>query len=261
MPTDDMNFDNPRIHLAYSPPYSGGQFLINCLSHSKTLIPCAPTRFVRELMDLKTSVDISWKHEQMMSMLPHKDKRQISWHYETAFYDSLKWTTSSPIAYENLELGGDSGELLWYNVQPSMRPYISQFFRDDARRVSNSDLGFIFKLHFSEEKRGFQTMFPNSKVFSVINYEKTQHLMFKNKSTNHRWNVLDYWLANDTYEPCGFIFDMQDIFNPNPDNFLTSMHAAYRYFELDDFDQIQHMLLEYRKGYIQSNEAFDIKLN
>ena len=261
MPTDDMNFDNPRIHLAYSPPYSGGQFLINCLSHSKTLIPCAPTRFVRELMDLKTSVDISWKHEQMMSMLPHKDKRQISWHYETAFYDSLKWTTSSPIAYENLELGGDSGELLWYNVQPSMRPYISQFFRDDARRVSNSDLGFILKLHFSKEKEGFQTMFPNSKVFSVINFEKTQHLMFKHKSTNLRWNVVDYWLTYDTYEPCGFIFDMQDIFNPNPDNFLTSMHAAYRYFELDDFDQIQHMLLEYRKGYIQSNEAFDIKLN
>jgi hypothetical protein len=204
-------------------------------------------------------LDRKKKHADMVGMLPKKSN-QPSWHYSNDFYDSQRWMSSSPYERDTLDSEDEPGELIWYDVTPSMGDYMSHFFRNDAIKISNSDRGFFLKLNFINEVKGFQTLVPHSKIFTVINYQDMQDAMFRAKSRTLTSKTLRYWLEHHEYRTQGFVFDIKKLFNGNKNKYVEEIAAAYDYFGLDDFAEVKNDLLDYRKAYIESNMSFDVKI-
>jgi hypothetical protein len=208
---------------------------------------------------MNNPLDRGKKHADMIGMLPKKSPG-TEWHYSSNFYDSQRWLASSPYHHESLDDTDFPGELILYNVTPSMGDYMSQFFRNDAIKVSHSDRGFFLKLNFINEVKGFQTLVPQCKIFTIINYQDLQDAMWRAKAKSLDSKTLRYWLDHNDYLPTGFVFDIKRLFSGNKDSFIEEMAAAYDYFELDDFAEVKNNLLEYRKAYLESNLSFNVKM-
>jgi hypothetical protein len=244
----EFNWDNQHLHAMLSPPYACGQWLINCLSHSKHLCPCAPTQSVERFIS-PDGMDALDKHELMLSHLPNKQKHD-GWHYSSEFYDSIRWLHHHEGSGFNMEDGEEPGELLFQKVNAGMRDYIGQFWRQHAILVSNSNMGLMMKFHYSAEAAGFLALAPQAKIFSITNYESWQRIFIKKSKS--ALPTVNHWKAKRDYETQGFVFDI-DLMIRDESAFLAAMHQAYRYINLDDYDQVMPLLKQYRSAYLRAN--------
>ena len=244
----DFNWNNKNLHVMLSPPYACGQWLINCLSYSKHLCPCVPTQSIEKLIT-PGGLSPEEKHGMLLSHLPNKDK-DSGWHYDSQFYDSIRWLHQHEGSGFTMEDGEEPGELLFQKVTPGMRDYIDQFWRQHARLVSHSDMGLIMKVHYAAEADGWLALVPQSKIFTVSNYDRWQDVFVKKSKT--AVHTVTHWRKKSDYQIRGFVFDIDRMIKD--ESFFTStMHDAYKYIDLDDYLEVELYLIEYRKAYLKAN--------
>jgi hypothetical protein len=232
-----------------SPPFACGQWLINSLSYSENLCPCAPTDTVEFLLTIGKK-DRQAKHERMLMHLPKHDHH--SWHYDTGFYDSIRWLHHHAGTGIIMEDGEELGELFFQNVTVQMRSYIEKFWRQHAIKVSNSEMGFMMKLHYTAEAKGYINLIPHSKIFTIENFEHWQDIFIK--KSNAAPDIVRHWKTM-SYQKEGFVFDLDRMLR-DESFFLKQMSAAYDYVKFKDFNDVKDHLLEYRKKYLLANTKY-----
>ena len=243
----DFNWNNRYLHAVLSPPYACGQWLINCLSHSKHLCPCVPTQSIEYI--LKQRIDSQTKHHMLLSHLPNKDK-DSGWHYASQFYDSIRWLNDHEGYGFNMEDGEEPGEFLFQKATSGMRDYINQYWRQHAKMVSHSGMGFLMKLHYGAEADGWLELIPQSKIFTVSNYDKWQDVFVKKSKT--AVHTVAHWRQKKDYQIQGFVFDIDQMIRDEA-YFSKTMQDAYEYIDLNDYNEVSDFLIEYRKAYLISN--------
>ena len=229
------------------PPFACGQWLLNCLSYSQHLVPCAPTETIEYLLACD-GLDRQGKHLKMLQHLP-KGKKDSGWHYGSEFYDSIRWLHHHEGTGITMEDGEEPGELLFQNVTREMRSYMNQFWRRHAVLVSNSPMGFMMKLHYGAEADGFKNLVPHAKKFTIENYRNWQDI-FANKSRSGP-GIVEHWRSKDHVSD-GFVFDL-DLILKDEQGFKAQMRLAYEYHGLDDYSEVEADLLEYRRAYLKAN--------
>lgn len=244
-----FNWDNQHLHTMVSPPFACGQWLINSLSYSQNLCPCAPTETIEYLL-LGGNRDRQGKHQRMLQHLPKMTHQ--SWHYDTGFYDSIRWLYTHEGFGKTMEDDEEPGELLFQGVTADMKLYIEKFWRNHAIRVSKSDMGFMMKFHYSQEGRGYANLVPHTKFFTIENYEYWQHLFVKKSKIAP--DIVKHWKTK-AYDKVGFIFDL-DVMIRDQDAFVKQMKEAYDYAGFEDFKEVKENLIEYRKMYILANTRY-----
>lgn len=244
-----FNWSNPNIHIAMIPAWSCGQFIINCLSHCSTMIPCAPDPFVKKLLDDGSSIDFGWKHRAMLEFLPSKTK---GWH-SNDFYESGRWLSTHPEIMDSLDYEPYPGEMVFRNIIPGMETYVGNLFRNIAKDISNTKQGFWLKIH-SNSELSITKLLRNAKVISVTNYEIIQDRYKKRKSGRDE-NEKDprYLKFRREYEPTGYVIDLEHLLHLDHSYFIKTMRELHEHLNLDQPISLTERLIDYKLAYMRSS--------
>ena len=245
-----FNWDNKRLGLIYCPPFACGQWVNNCMSYSKYLIPCSPTTNIEENLQ-NQGEDYYYKHKKMMSYLP--DPSANNWHYDNSqYYDSGRWTCMTEGEEVDME-GPNSAGLIWHDATIEMREYLDKFWRTHAKLVSNSSMGFLIKCHYQGEALGLRELMPNIKIITFKNFKMFQDsFVSKVKEGSKRLSI---WRNSKYDASIGLSIDLFKMLTDEK-SFIVEMEKAFQYMGLYDFIDTVDYLCEYRNAYLKANIKF-----
>lgn len=245
-----FNYDNPYNILAMVPHGACGQFLNNCISMSKHLMPIACDSFLDAVLD--DGLDQQSKFDHMLGVFPDRDNDK-SWH--GMFYHSSRWYSPAHWARTSIDIDDLTNGYFQYGLDPSYaQQYMDKYWRDHAIKISIAGHGIVIPAHELRDLEGWRAVFPNAKVYSVKNFEQISYKMTSVKKGNSTPQIIkQYYIDNPwVYEPRGFVFDLIGLLS-SEESFYTQMKLAYEYFSLDDHRECNATLFEYRKRYLRAN--------
>lgn len=240
-------FDHDRCVVVQFPRFSGGKFLINCLSLSRWSVP-QNSSVATKLFD--NPCDYNLRFDAVMSTLPSKD-------------DMEKWI-------EKYEFGDT--QLFGTQVIPwnkGVRTEPDEFLSN----VVNHNFFFFLVAHYHPQK--LLDTWPNAKVIVLVNHTKFSTIAKRLKSPGDKSSIDNYseskynelagpdWPAWDIFMSTGFDLDQVVLpsvikeemsqyypcFNTAPivfdvdsclfdrEKFLRSMSDLYQKLGFDDFNQ------------------------
>jgi len=247
-----FNYDNPYNILAMIPHGACGQFINNCISISKYMMPVGNDKFLNDV--LENGPDQTKKFDYMRSCFPSSS--DTMWH--GSFYHSSRWYSPVHWVRSSMDIDDTTNGYFQYGLDPSYaRQYMDLYWRDHAKKISSQGYGIIMPGHELRDLEGWQTIFPDAKVYSVTNYSEISFNMTANKKSNPTPAIIKKYYQDNPwiYEPRGHVFDLMDILRSET-SFYSQMKKAYEYFMLDDFYDCSDMLLEYRKDYLAANMKY-----
>ena len=236
-----FNYDNPWLFLGIYPHYSCGQFLISCLSLANELCIVGTDEIVDQCLE---GIDTKQKLSYLIKSLPLPTDSY--WHER--FYSSGRWYSNASWAKQTMDVEDDSTGSIISGLTSTMRSYMDMRWRDKAKQVSNSRLGFLLAGHDQLELDGWQQILGQRKYFTVGNYEKIRDLMLDLKNKKKK-DLIKWHDDNSPYKPSGMVFDVEALLRDDK-IFITQMKAAYEYFCITGLDE--EALLILKKSYIKS---------
>lgn len=245
----DFNYDNPNMCAMAAPHNAACQFLMNCLSLTRTLVPVGSNAFIDKTIDAQ-GTNYQSKFDNMVNLLPKAT--DASWHQR--MIHNTAWWATAPYAKESLEIEdyGVGYIHVGFDDRQAARKYLNHYWRDPAKKVSNKGLGFVLPGHQTSELEAWEFIFPGIKYFTVDNYQNWIKANTRKKNFFQK-DIQKWWTDGKAiYEPTGFIFDLESLLF-KAQSFDYQMGKAFEYFSFDDYEKVRGFLDEYRKLYLQAN--------
>jgi len=250
-----------------------GQFITNCLSLSRTLVPICATRFIDQILDSDSDRSYEIKFDILSRYRPIGVRSQgIYWHnlrdpddpsQPMGFIDSNNWLALRPYIRSQINIGYPYGtdwqEQIWQDADAASRRYYDKFWRADAIRISNAGLGFVIKTHHVREAEGLRHLMPQAKSFCLTNFTKWQKISRAAKTGLDRSWLTDQdiaaYFADDHPMPSATPLHLDNAMD-DENSFITQMEHVYHASGLRDFDRVRDYLLKYRKMYLRWTAEF-----
>jgi hypothetical protein len=227
-----MDFLSPNVILVYAPPFAGGKFIMNCLAMSRHCI-ISDSRFAEQDLNF-TNHDATFykfKLDSVLQSLPPADKIN-----QWRLYEFQEWV-----------FAGIKNDDYAHRTIEDLR---SHKFNPILSKVLDSQRYHCFLSHYYNTTVGFQQVWPNTKIITLVNWQKFIKLAGTLKSLsnenidNHLSHLLDH---PSTLSWPSLIYDVDhSIFSQ--ENHLRSIKTLYHALGWDDFqeDLIEQYYSEYR---------------
>jgi L-rhamnose mutarotase len=263
-----FNWENPRISIGQWDFWTGGQFLANCLSFSKCMMPIMPAQNIYNLLPIvdKDAAYYQKKFDMLSQLKPVGSKSDNKdWHNPHGFNNSDNWLDVNPWGLNDIDFAVSNGTkfngLLWKDAKFASRDYFDRFWRKPAIATSNSTHGIFIKTHHQDQTAGLKYLLPNAKIFSVQGFTKWQSYCkdIKNGAANNFSSSAELEIYfSIAYKPPedAFVFEVDDLIRSET-SFFEQMNLAYSYFEYQDFNHVSKYLTDYRNLYIRWNIEFN----
>lgn len=285
---DDMiNFNADNLITIWYPQYSGGKFIMNCMSLSRHAVPLCPTA-CDYLIDHPQ--DYEYRLNAMLKTLPPKDRTDqwLRYEFNTAlFYDGfpVDIIDSEFKLFSRMQNGDVRNSGIDLRIAKLIDKDIDFFAESRASNIRNLNQ--------------YLRLWPNSRIIMLTNFTKFQHIaQLKKRADRKSLSTVDYcgnecqekydllkgedWPDWDLFENCNYNIDKvanyvkikeeirneikqfypwhdllpAKIFNFDIDGsifdegkFVKQMKRLYDWANYDDFNE--ELLLKYYRPYIE----------